>query len=108
AKFGYQLAPQAAPVAVTVAKDATADDIKALKDSITQLRAFAKSLSDNVTTLKTALNTTTAAASQQSSKIAEALERIEKAQAEQRKLMAALPAPETTGSISTPAQKQAA
>ncbi|MGB9370158.1 MAG: hypothetical protein WCE79_29530 [Xanthobacteraceae bacterium] len=105
AKFGHLLAPQAEPVAVAAAKD-PADDIKALKDTITQLRAFTKSLSDNVTALKTTVNTTTAAASQQSSKITESLERIEKAQAEQRKLMAAQAAPETTGSIS--AQKQAA
>lgn len=107
AKFGHLLAPPAEPVAVAAAKDASADDIKALKDSITQLRAFTKSLSDNVTSLKTSVNTTTAAASQQNGKIAEALDRIEKSQAEQRKLMAAQAAPETTGSISSPAQKQA-
>jgi len=106
AKLGHLLAPQAEPVAVATAKDPTADDIKALKDSIAHLRTFTKSLSDNVNTLKTTVNTTTATASQQSSKITEALERIEKAQAEQRKLMAAQAAPETTGSINN--QKQAA
>jgi len=103
AKFGGMLAPHAEHVAVT--KDPAADEIKALKDSIAQLRAYTKSLSDNVSALKTTVNTTTAVAGQQSAKITEALERIEKAQTEQRK-MAAQPAPETTGSIAN--QKQAA
>jgi hypothetical protein len=106
AKFGSIIAPQAERVAA--AKEPTTDEIKALKDSIAQLRVFTKSLSDNVAALKTTVNTTTAAASQQSSKVTEALERIEKAQAEQRKLaQAAQPVPETTGSIAN-AQKQAA
>lgn len=106
AKFGVTFPPRAEPVAVT--KDPAPDEIKALKDSIAQLRGFTKSLSDNVAALKTTVNTTTAAAGQQSAKITEALERIEKAQAEQKKLaQAAQPAPETTGSIAN-AQKQAA
>jgi TolA-binding protein len=102
AKFGPTVARHAAPVAA--AKEPVADEIKGLKDSITQLRTHMKSLSDNVAALKTTVNTTTAATNQQSAKITEALERIEKAQAEQKKL-AAQAAPETTGSIS---QKQAA
>jgi hypothetical protein len=104
AKFGAGMAPHVAPVAI--AKEPAADEIKGLKDSIAQLRAHMKSLSDNVGALKTAVNTTTAAASQQASKITEAVERIEKAQAEQKKLTQAQPAPETTGSIAN--QKQAA
>ena len=108
AKFGAMLAPHTEPVAV--AKEPAADEIKALKDSIAQLRVYTKSLSDNVAALKTTVNTTTAAASQQSAKIIEAVERIEKAQAEQKKLAQAQPAPtasttEVTGSI---AQKQQA
>jgi hypothetical protein len=107
AKFGAILAPHTEPV--VAAKDPAADEIKALRDSIAQLRAFTKSLSDNIGTLKTTVNTTTAAANQQSAKIIEAMERIEKAQAEQKKLAQAQiqPAPETTGSIKEP-QKQAA
>jgi hypothetical protein len=105
AKFGAVIAPHAEPVAI--AKDLATDEIKALKDSIAQLRAFTKSLSDNVAALKTTVNTTTATASQQTGKITEALERIEKAQAEQKKLAQTQSAPETTGSINQP-QKQAA
>jgi hypothetical protein len=107
AKFGYLFTPQAEPVAVA-ATNPTTDDIKAVKDSITQLRAQTKSLNDNLASLKTTVTTTTAMANQQNSKITETLDRIEKAQAEQRKLMAAQAAPETTGSISTTTQKQAA
>ena len=108
---------EAAP-RVSVAKEHAVDEIKALKDSIAQLRVFTKSLRDNVAALKTTVNTTTIAANQQNGKIAETLDRIEKAQAEQRKSAAAAPpapmtsttqaaaAPETTGSIAN--QKQAA
>jgi len=118
AKFAPMIAPSQ-PEVVSVAKEHTADEIKALKDSIAQLRLFTKSLNDNVSALKTTVNTTTAAANQQNGKIAETLDRIEKAQAEQRKTAAAAPPsaqmtstteaaapPETTGSIAN--QKQAA
>ena len=97
-------APKAEPIAV--AKDPS-DEIRALKDTVAQLRAQTKSLNDNLASLKTSVTTTTAMANQQNGKIAETLERIEKAQAEQKKLMAAQAAPETTGSINQ-AQKQAA
>lgn len=107
AKFGAMFAPQTKPVAV--AKEPAADEIKFLKDSIAQLRIHLRSLTENVAALKTAVNTTTAAATQQNSKLAEAIERIEKTQAEQKKL-AAQPAAsasttEVTGSI---VQKQQA
>ena len=103
AKFGLMTAPKAEPVAA--AKDPS-DEIRALKDTVAQLRTQTKSLNDNLASLKTSVTTTTAMANQQTGKIAETLERIEKAQAEQKKLMAAQAAPETTGSISN--QKQAA
>ena len=107
AKFGAMIAPKAEPIAAV--KD-PADEIRVLKDSIAQLRAHTKSLNDNLAALKTAVTATTAVANQQNSKIAETLERIEKAQAEQKKLAQAQPVPtvsttEVTGSI---AQKQAA
>jgi hypothetical protein len=109
AKFGAISTPKEVPVAA--AKDPS-DEIRALKDSIWQLRAHTKSLNDSLAALKTTVTTTTAAASQQNSKINETLERIEKAQAEQKKLAQAAqpapPAPETTGSISNQPQKQAA
>lgn len=110
AKLGHLLAPQAEPVVVAATKDPT-DDIRALKETIAQLRGHTKSLSENLAMLKVSVSTsnvTQNAQNAQISKIAEVLERIEKVQAEQRKLMAAQAAPETTGSISNQAQKQAA
>jgi hypothetical protein len=92
----------ATPVAVAPAKEHVADEVKALKDSVAQLRATTKSLSDNLAALKT----TVASSSAQSNKIAETLDRLEKGQAEQRKVSTTqAAAPETTGSIT---QKQAA
>ena len=100
AKFGFMATPKAEPVAAV--RDST-DDIRALRDSIAQLRAQTKSFNDNLASLKTTVTTTTAVANQQTAKITETLERIEKAQSEQKKL-AALPVPaasttEVTGSI---------
>jgi hypothetical protein len=92
ATFGPTVA--AAPPAAPPAKEQVAEEVKALKDSVAQLRAATKALNDNFAALKT----TVAGAGTQNGKIAEALERIEKAQTEQRK-MAAAASPETTGSI---------
>ena len=104
ANFGLMTAQKAEPIAV--AKDPS-DEIRALKDTVAQLRAQTKSLNDNLASLKTSVTATTATTNQQNGKITETLERIEKAQAEQKKLMASQAAPETTGSINQ-AQKQAA
>lgn len=90
------------PVAVAPAKEHVADEVKALKDSVAQLRTTTKSLSDNLAALKT----TVASSSAQGNKIAETLDRLEKGQAEQRKASTTQSAaPETTGSVT---QKQAA
>ena len=84
------------PVAVAPAKEHVADEVKALKDSVAQLRATTKSLSDNLAALKT----TVASSGAQSNKIAETLDRLEKGQAEQRKASTTQSAvPETTGSV---------
>jgi hypothetical protein len=99
AKLGPALSP--APVAVVPAKEHVADEVKALKESVAQLRATTKSLSDNLAALKTTVASTGA----QSNKIAETLERLEKGQTEQRKASTTQAASETTGSIT---QKQAA
>ena len=80
AKLGPAL-QRATPVAVAPAKEHVADEVKALKDSVAQLRATTKSLSDNLAALKT----TVASSGAQSNKIAETLDRLEKGQAEQRK-----------------------
>ena len=105
AKFGPMIS--SAPVhAAPIQKEQIADEVKALKDTVAQLRATTNKLGDNFAALKT----TVTSASAQNGKIAESLERIEKSQAEQRKAATAAAAPavsttEVTGSI---AQKQAA
>ena len=101
AKFGPMISSAPAAVA-SVGKEQVADEVKALKDTVAQLRATTNKLSDNFAALKT----TVTAASTQNGKISEALERIEKNQAEQRKTAAAAPTTEVTGSIAQ--QKQAA
>src|SRR6185369_6989294 len=73
AKFGPMISSAAA-----VAREHLADEVKALKDTVAQLRSTTNKLSDNFTALKTTVTT----ASAQNGKIAEALERIEKSQAE--------------------------
>jgi hypothetical protein len=101
AKFGPMIS--SAPAAVApVGKEQVADEIKALKDTLAQLRATTNKLSDNFAALKTSV----AAGSAQNGKITEALERIEKGQAEQRKTATAASTTEVTGSIAQ--QKQAA
>jgi hypothetical protein len=113
AKFGPMIASAPPPAPVSAAKEQMADEIKALKETVAQLRASTKSLNDNFTALKTTVSTTTTAANAQSTKITETLDRIEKAQAEQRKTAAAaavtpahlasttqaVASPETTGSV---------
>jgi hypothetical protein len=98
AKFGPMIASAPPPAPVSAAKEQMADEIKALKETVAQLRASTKSLNDNFTALKTTVSTTTTAANAQSTKITETLDRIEKAQAEQRKTAAAAPAPAHTAS----------
>ena len=104
AKLGVGLGAAPPPVTAPVAKEHVADEVKALKDSLAQLRATTRSLSDNLAALKT----TVANSSAQNVKIAETLDRLEKGQAEQRKVSttqaaqpaaAAAAAPETTGSV---------
>ena len=59
ANFGLMTVPKAEPIAV--AKDPS-DEIRALKDTVAQLRAHTKSLNDNLASLKTTVTTTTAVA----------------------------------------------
>jgi len=106
AKFGPMFA-SAPPPAAPVTKDNVADEVKSLKDTVAQLRTATKSLSDNLSALKTSVNSSNSAQNAQIGKIAETLDRVEKTQAEQRKI-AATPAvnttsaPESTGSIAQP------
>jgi hypothetical protein len=103
AKLGPMIAAPPAPVAA-LTKDNVADEVKALKETVAQLRGATKSLSDNLASLKTSVTTSNTAQNTQIGKIAETLDRVEKTQADQKKMAAAYAAPEITGSI---AQKSA-
>jgi hypothetical protein len=92
--------------AMTVAREHMAEEIKALKETVAQLRANTKSLNDNFAALKTSVTAQNGTQTTQIGKIAETLDRVEKGQAEQRKTVAAAQlapqgpaALETTGSI---------
>ncbi|MEA2877645.1 MAG: hypothetical protein QOF14_2841 [Hyphomicrobiales bacterium] len=102
ATFGPMIAAPPPPVAA-VTRDNVADEVKALKETVGQLRGATKSLSDNLGALKTSVTTSSTAQNTQIGKIAETLDRVEKTQGEQKK-MAAHAAPDITGSIP---QKQA-
>jgi hypothetical protein len=118
AKFGPAIAPAPAPaLAAPVQKDNVAEEMKALKDTVTQLRTATRTLSENLAALKTSVAISTATQNTQVGKIAETLDRVEKSQAEQRKAAAAATAAaatataantahaaqDITGSISKPA-----
>jgi hypothetical protein len=96
AKFGPMLAAAPEPVA-PVAKEQVADEVRALKESVAQLRTTTRALNENFAALKSTVST----ASNQNGKIAEALDRIEKSQAEQRKLATAAPATVPAHVVST-------
>jgi hypothetical protein len=88
AKFGPMFASAPPPVA-PVTKDNVAEEMKALKDTVAQLRAATKSLSDNLAALKNTVSTSNTAQNTQISKVSDALDRVEKAQADLRKTAAA-------------------
>lgn len=87
AKLATPTAPAAETQTAMRASKESADEIKALKEMVTHLRASTKTLSDNLGALKLSMSNTSA----QLTKVTETLER-----------RAAAPAPETTGSIQKP------
>jgi hypothetical protein len=92
AKFGPIFA--SAPPPVAPVKDNVAEEMKGLRDTVAQLRATTKSLSDNLAALKNTVSTSNTAQNTQISKVSDALDRVEKAQADLRKTAAAAaPAP---------------
>jgi hypothetical protein len=97
AKFGATMSPP--PQTASVAKEHMADEIKALKETVAQLRANTKSLNDNLAALKTSMTASNSAQNTQIGKIAETLDRVEKTQAEQRKNVAAAPMTSTTQAV---------
>lgn len=110
AKFGPMISPAPAPVVAVapVTKENVAEEVKALKETVTQLRTATRTLSDNLAALKTSVNTSNNAQNSQIGKIAETLDRVEKGQTEQRKTIAAAAAgtahaaQDITGSIAKP------
>jgi hypothetical protein len=92
AKFGPIFASAPPPVA-PVTKDNVAEEVKALKDTVAQLRQTTKSLSDNLAALKSTVATSSTGQNTQISKVSDALDRVEKAQADLRKTAAAAAAP---------------
>lgn len=107
ATFGPMIATPPTPVAA-VTRDNVADEVKALKETVAQLRGATKSLSDNLASLKTSVMTSNTAQNTQIGKIAETLDRVEKTQGEQKKMAAAHAAPDITGSIPQKSASQAA
>lgn len=102
AKFGPMLLQQQQQDAVSAAREHMAGEIKALKDTVAQLRASTKSLNDNLAALKTSVTASNSAQNTQIGKIAETLDRVEKGQAEQRKTVAAAPMTSTTQAVASP------
>lgn len=96
AKFGPMISSAPAPVA-PVAKEQVAEEVRALKESVAQLRATTRALNENFANLKTSVTL----ASTQNGKIVDTLDRIEKAQAEQRKVATSAPATVPAHVVST-------
>ena len=104
---GHWLAPMPPP---PPAHADAAEEIRALKDSIAQLRANLKTIGDNVAAVRAGLNASFSSSTAQFAKLAEALDKLEHHQAERHAAAASPPAPppETTGSIApAPASKPA-
>ncbi|HXW26376.1 MAG TPA: hypothetical protein VEK73_16655 [Xanthobacteraceae bacterium] len=83
------------------------EEVRVLKEQVAQLRMNVKTLSDNLSALRTTIATSTTAASVQFAKIAEALDRVEHARTE-RHVTTLAPSPEPTASIPAPAPAPAA
>ena len=75
--------------------------IRALKDSVAQLRPNLKAIGDNVAAVRAGLNASFSSSTAQFAKIAEAIEKLERHQGERHVAAAPPPAPasEATGSI---------
>jgi hypothetical protein len=103
AKLGPMFAPPPpAPIVQAPVKDeALAAEVKALRDTITQLRTATRTLGENFAALKSSTTTANASQNQQIAKLSESMERVEKA--EQRR--AAAP---TTTTAAVAASRQAA
>lgn len=97
-------APPPPPVQIVqpAPKD-NADELKALKDTVTQLRSATRALNEQVAALKNTVNASNNATNTQITKLSETIDRVEKSQAEQRRA-----ATTTTSTTAAVAQRQAA
>jgi hypothetical protein len=110
AGVGHLLA--AAPPPAPPAHGEASEEIRALKESIAQLRGNLKTIGDNVAAVRAGLNASFSSSTAQFAKLAEAIEKLEHHQAERHAAAPPAAAPaapaETTGSIaSAPATKAA-
>jgi hypothetical protein len=104
----FVAAPAAPAVQAVAARSEPNDEVRVLKETVAQLRMNVKTLSDNLSALRTTINSSTSAATAQFTKIAEALDRVEHARVE-RHVTTLTPSPEPTGSIAaSPAAPAAA
>jgi len=87
AKLGLLPTPEPVAAVAPVGKEQVTEEVRALKESVAQLRATTRALSDGFTTLRATVTT----ASAQNGKIAETLERIEKAQSAAAKIAFSAP-----------------
>jgi hypothetical protein len=104
-----------AQAVVSVPQDQTAAEIKALKEQVAQLRVTARQLSESLAAARATMGQSSAATTGQLTKIAEAVERIEKNERKEAERRAQAPAPQqqapaqdVTGSINPPAPAAAA
>src|SRR5437667_7766272 len=98
AGVGHLLAPPP-PAPPAVHADAS-EEIRALKDSVAQLRANLKAIGDNLAAVRAGLNASFSSSTAQFAKIIESVEKLDRRQADRHAAAAPPPAlPETTGSI---------
>lgn len=95
ARLGLLPTPEPVAAVAPVAKEQVAEEVRALKESVAQLRATTRALSDGFTTLRASVTTATT----QNGKVAETLERIEKAQAAAAKVALSAPAPSAPATV---------
>jgi hypothetical protein len=92
----------ATPVAAAPADPS--DEIRNLKETVTQLRTSVKTLGDSLAALRTSITAANATTADKLAKVSEALDRVERSQAERRAAAVAAPAPvaatpDITGSL---------
>jgi hypothetical protein len=81
---------------------AAAEDIRALKESVAQLRAATKTLADNVAGVRSAVNASATNSIAHLTKVSEALEKLERAQVERRAAAAPPAAPAASAAPAAP------